>query len=146
VSTALAISDLDEADIEAAVALWDACGLTRPWNDPRADAHLALAGETSTILAGRCDGRLVATAMVGVDGHRGWVYYLGVDPDQRGRRHGEAMMRAAEAWVRARGMPKLQLMVRGDNAATIAFYKAIGYGVEEVAVLSTRFGTPRADV
>jgi ribosomal protein S18 acetylase RimI-like enzyme len=135
----LAIADLSAADIEAAVALWETCGLTRPWNDPRADARLALAGETSTILAGHSDGRLVATAMVGADGHRGWVYYLAVDPVLRGRGHGEAMMRAAETWVRARGMPKLQLMVRSDNAAVIAFYEAIGYGVENVAVLSTRF-------
>jgi len=145
VDTRLAITDLVPDEIETAVALWEACGLTRPWNDPRSDARLALAGETSTILAGHDDGRLVATAMVGADGHRGWVYYLAVAPDQRGRRYGEAMMRAAEAWVQARGMPKLQLMVRGDNAAVVAFYKAIGYGVEEVAVLSTRFGRPSAD-
>ena len=138
-SNALAITDLLPDEVEAAVALWEACGLTRPWNDPRADARRALDGGASTILARHGDGRLVATAMVGADGHRGWVYYLAVAPDQRGRRHGEAMMRAAEAWVRARGMPKLQLMVRSDNAAVIAFYKAIGYGVEDVAVLSTRF-------
>ena len=83
--------------------------------------------------------------MVGADGHRGWVYYLAVDPQRRGQRLGEAMMRAAEAWVRVRGMPKLQLMVRGDNTATVAFYKAIGYGVEPVTVLSTRFEPPDAD-
>ena len=136
----LAIADLRPDEIEAAVALWEACGLTRPWNDPRADARLALAGETSTIVAGHAGDRLVATAMVGADGHRGWVYYLAVAPDQRGLRHGEAMMRAAEAWVQARGLPKLQLMVRHDNTAAIAFYEAIGYGVERVTVLSTRFG------
>ena len=53
-------------------------GLTRPWNDPNADIALALATPSSTVLAGRIDGRLVATAMVGSDGHRGWVYYLAV--------------------------------------------------------------------
>ena len=137
----LTIADLDVAEIEAAVALWEACGLTRPWNDPRADVRLALAGETSTILAGHAGGRLVATAMVGADGHRGWVYYLAVAPDRRGQRHGEAMMRAAEAWARARGMPKLQLMVRADNAAVVSFYNAIGYEIEDRTVMSKRFGT-----
>jgi hypothetical protein len=136
----LAITDLRPDEVEAAAALWEACGLTRPWNDPRADARLALAGDTSTILAMRDESRLIATAMVGTDGHRGWVYYLAVDPDQRGRRHGEAMMRAAEAWVQARGMPKLQLMVRSGNSAVVGFYKAIGYDVEEVTVMSTWFG------
>lgn len=133
------VGDLTLDEIEAAVALWETCGLTRPWNDPRADARLALAGPTSTILAGRIEGRLVATAMVGADGHRGWVYYLGVAPDLREQRLGEAMMRAAEAWAIARGMPKLQLMVRADNAAAAAFYEAIGYKAEEVLVLSRRF-------
>jgi len=137
--TDLVIDDLVEAEIDAAVELWREVGLTRPWNDPHADARLALAGETSTVLGGHLDGRLVATAMVGADGHRGWVYYLGVLPDYRGRRFGEAMMRAAEAWIVARGMPKLQLMVRTDNAAVISFYEAIGYKREDVAVLSRRF-------
>jgi len=137
--TDLVIDDLREDEIDAAVELWRTVGLARPWNDPIADARLALAGETSTILAGRLDGRLVATAMVGADGHRGWVYYLGVLPDCRGRRFGEAMMRAAEQWIVARGMPKLQLMVRTDNAAVISFYEAIGYKQEDVAVLSRRF-------
>lgn len=137
--TDLVVDDLREDEIDAAVELWRVVQLTRPWNDPHADARLALAGETSTILAGRLDGRLVATIMVGADGHRGWVYYLGVLPDCRGRRFGEAMMRAAEQWIIARGMPKLQLMVRDDNAAVISFYEAIGYKQEAVAVLSRRF-------
>jgi len=135
----LIIGDLSESEIDAAVDLWRAVNLTRPWNDPYTDARVALAGETSTILAGRLDGRLVATTMVGADGHRGWVYYLGVSPDCRGRRFGEAMMRAAEQWIIARGMPKLQLMVRTDNAGVISFYEAIGYKQEEVVVLSRRF-------
>jgi hypothetical protein len=135
----LIIGDLHEDEIDVAVDLWREVNLTRPWNDPHADARLAMAGPTSTILAGHLDGRLVATVMVGADGHRGWVYYLGVLPDCRGRRFGEAMMRAAEQWIIARGMPKLQLMVRHDNAAAIGFYEAIGYKQEGVAVLSKRF-------
>jgi ribosomal protein S18 acetylase RimI-like enzyme len=140
----LAIGDLRPDEIEAAVALWEACGLTRPWNEPHADARRALGGAASTILAGREDGRLAATAMVGADGHRGWIYYLAVDPERRGRHYGEAMMRAAEAWVRARGMPKLQLMVRSENAAVVAFYQAIGYEVEDRTVMSLRLDAPKA--
>jgi ribosomal protein S18 acetylase RimI-like enzyme len=138
-SGSLVIDDLKVDEVEAAVALWEACGLTRPWNDPRADARLALEGPASTVLAGRDARGLAATAMVGADGHRGWVYYLAVAPDRRRLRHGEAMMRAAEAWVAERGMPKIQLMVRSDNAATVRFYKSIGYAEDPVSVLSKRF-------
>jgi ribosomal protein S18 acetylase RimI-like enzyme len=135
----LAIGDLRADEIDAAVALWREVGLTRPWNDPHADARLALGGPTSTILAGRLDGRLVATVMVGADGHRGWVYYLGVAADRLRNGYGAAMMHAAEQWIVARGLPKLQLMVREDNAAAIGFYEAIGYKTEAVSVLSKRF-------
>ena len=132
------IDDLRPDEIEAAVALWEACDLTRPWNDPRADIRRAFESAASTILAYREDGRLVATAMVGADGHRGWVYYLAVAPDRRKRGLGEAMMRAAEDWVAARGMPKMQLMVRIENAAAAGFYHAIGYETEERLLLAKR--------
>ena len=123
----------DEAD--AAVALWQACGLTRPWNDPHADLALALSSPGSTILAGRVDDRLVATVMVGCDGHRGWVYYLAVDPECRHAGHGVTMMKAAEGWLKACGAPRLNLMVRADNAAAVGFYEAIGYAASDVMVL-----------
>jgi ribosomal protein S18 acetylase RimI-like enzyme len=132
------IDELRPDEIEAAVALWEACDLTRPWNDPRADAGRAFAGETSTLLAAREQGRLVATVMVGADGHRGWVYYLAVAPDMRKRGLGEAMMRAAEAWAADRGMPKMQLMVRMENAGAVGFYHAIGYQTEERLLLARR--------
>jgi GNAT superfamily N-acetyltransferase len=88
---------------DAAVQLWHDSGLTRPWNDPEADLRRAAHGESSAVLAviGDDDG-LLATAMVGHDGHRGWVYYLAVDTPVRGRGLGRQMMEACEAWVRSR--------------------------------------------
>lgn len=61
------------ADREATVALWEAAGLTRPWNDPRGDFDLALATATSAILLAEDDTAIVGSVMVGFDGHRGWV-------------------------------------------------------------------------
>jgi ribosomal protein S18 acetylase RimI-like enzyme len=132
------IGELAEAETEAAVALWEACDLTRPWNDPRADIRRAFDGATSTILAHRHHGRLAATVMVGADGHRAWVYYLAVAPDMRKRGLGEAMMRAAERWAAARGMPKMQLMVRTENVAAAGFYHSIGYETEDRLLLARR--------
>jgi ribosomal protein S18 acetylase RimI-like enzyme len=133
------ISPLQPADFEAAIALWHEVGLTRPWNDPRADLQRALDGPASTILAGREQGRLLATAMVGHEGHRGWIYYLAVQPLQRRRGHGRRMMHACEAWVQERGIPKLNLMVRaGENDDVLGFYAAIGYAADDVVVLGRR--------
>ena len=132
------IGRLDRAQFAEAVALWEAAGLTRPWNDPWADLDRAVAGPSSTVLAGLQDGRLVATAMVGHDGHRGWVYYLAVAEGARGTGYGRAMMAACEAWLRERAIPKLELMIRRDNDAVAAFYAALGYGIEDVVVMSRR--------
>ena len=86
-----------------AIRLWEACGLTRPWNDPSADLRRALDGPSSTVLgAVDAGGTLIGTAMVGHDGHRGWVYYVAVAPDRRGQGLGRALMEAADRGVRVR--------------------------------------------
>lgn len=118
-----------------ATGLWERTGLTRPWNDPGADLHRALTGTTSTVLAAVEHEQLLATAMVGHDGHRGWVYYLAVTPAARGRGLGRRLVHACEQWVRARGIPKIQLMVRADDAPAAAFYERLGYTDSHVVVL-----------
>lgn len=126
------------ADSAAVIALWTACGLVRPWNDAQSDFAQAIEGATSTILLAREGDKIVASAMVGFDGHRGWVYYLAVEPSHRGRGLGRRMMDEAEAWLRDRHAPKIQLMVRNDNKAVIAFYEAIGFDHQPVATLGKR--------
>ena len=130
------------ADAAQVIALWEACGLTRPWNNPQTDFERALVGPHSTVLVVRSDDRIVATIMAGEDGHRGWVYYLAVDPAQRGSGLGRAMMVAAEAWLHARGAPKIQFMVREDNEAIIAFYEALGYARQAVVTMGRFLHTP----
>lgn len=132
------IRTADAADRDAVIATWEACGLTRPWNDPVLDFERALAGPTSTVLVGVEDGRLIAAAMAGDDGHRGWVYYVAVRPDAQGRGHGMAIMRAAEDWLRGRGVPKVQLMVRNTNTGVVGFYETLGYEDVPVRVLARR--------
>ncbi|MCC8959359.1 GNAT family acetyltransferase [Bradyrhizobium sp. Pear77] len=126
-SPSLAIAEITDADVTAVVALWQACGLTRPWNDPAADIALARRGPSSAILVGRSSDTIVATAMVGHDGHRGWVYYVAVDPNLQGKGLGRTIMAAAEDWLRNAGVPKLQLLVRRENAKAGAFYQSLGY-------------------
>lgn len=129
------IAPADAADAEAVIALWRACGLTRPWNDPARDFQSAIEGATSSILLLRDESGLAASVMVGFDGHRGWVYYLAVAPDRRRHGLGGRMMAAAEAWLRDRGAPKMQLMVREDNEAALGFYQALGLERQGIVTL-----------
>lgn len=127
------------ADRAAVIALWQACDLTRPWNDPDTDISFCISRPESTILVGDADdGHVIASVMVGHDGHRGWLYYLAVDPTQQNGGHGRAMVAAAEAWLAARGVPKVMLMVRPENDKVRAFYDALGYAIEERLVFSRR--------
>ena len=132
----LAIADIADSDVADVIALWQRCGLTRPWNDPASDIALARRNANSTILVGCADGAVVATAMVGHDGHRGWVYYVAVDPLRQKQGLGRAIMNAAEQWLRAAGLPKLQLLVRRENAKAGAFYRGIGYEEADTIVFA----------
>jgi hypothetical protein len=132
------IGPLPERLYDDAVQLWHDTGLTRPWNDPAADLRRAMAGPASTVLACVEGERLLATAMVGHDGHRGWVYYFAVVATERRRGLGRLMMAACETWTRERGIPKLQLMVRRTNDGVLAFYAALGYTDAQVVVLGKR--------
>ena len=133
--TGLRFVTLPAESIDAAVDLWEACGLTRPWNDPHADLRRALAGPASTVLALLEDAELLGTVMVGDDGHRGWVSYLAVAPGRQGQGLGRRLMTAAESWFRERHVPKIELMVRADNASVVAFYQGLGYADQDVTVL-----------
>jgi hypothetical protein len=132
------IAAMDPADLREVVALWERAGLTRPHNDPVADIGFALAGPASTILVGRIAGAIAGAVMVGHDGHRGAVYYLAVDPPLQGRGLGRLLLDSAEQWLRSRGVCKLNLMIRPENAAVRAFYEACGYAVEDRLVMAHR--------
>ncbi len=122
------------ADTDPLIELWRRCGLTRPWNDPRADIGRAHEHDAATIFLVTDESGIIGSVMCGYDGHRGWVYYLASDPDHQGKGIGKQLMTAAEDWLRDRGCPKIELMVRSTNSAAIGFYDAIGYQPQDVTV------------
>ena len=125
-------------DTEAVVALWRDSGLTRPWNDPYADIDRKLTTQPDLFLIGETDAGVAATAMIGFDGHRGWVYYLAVREGLRGTGAGRSLMAEAERLLIARGCPKIMLMVRSTNDDVLAFYDTLGYTADDVVVLGKR--------
>jgi len=135
------VSELTTDRIPQAVDLWEATGITRPWNDPFADAQRALDTTTSTVLAMIENEKILATVMVGHDGHRGWLYYLAVDPQRQGTGLGAKMVDTANAWLKARDVPKVLLMVRNENTAVRGFYERLGFEDQDVVVLGKRLDT-----
>jgi len=142
VTSPVTVRSCSAEDRDAVVALWTACGLVVPWNDPAADFALALSKSSSTVLAAVEGGRIVATAMVGQDGHRGWIYYVAVDPDRQGHGLGRRMVAEAEGWLVAAGMPKAQLLVRETNQRVLAFYERLGYARSPVTMMQKWLTNP----
>jgi ribosomal protein S18 acetylase RimI-like enzyme len=132
------IRAFEERDTDAIIQLWDDCGLTRPWNDPGRDIERKLSTEPDLFLVGDESGAVVATAMVGYDGHRGWVYYLAVDPSHRGLGYSRALMAEAERLLIERGCPKIMLMVRASNTPVVELYEHLDYVREDTLVMGKR--------
>jgi ribosomal protein S18 acetylase RimI-like enzyme len=132
------IRPFEESDRAAVVDLWRRAGLVRPWNDPDRDIDRKVADSPWGMVVGvpePGDGAadpdlVIASMMVGYDGHRGSVFYLAVDPDWRGRGLGTALMDHAEELLCARGCPKINVSVRAENSQVIGFYADRGYQME----------------
>jgi ribosomal protein S18 acetylase RimI-like enzyme len=126
------------SDDEALVRLWKACGITRPWNDPRRDIARKKSMQPDLFFVAVRDEVLVGSVMGGYDGHRGWAYYLAVLPEYQKQGVARRMMTALETALAKQGCPKLNLMVRSNNTAARGFYQRLGYGRDEVVTLSKR--------
>jgi ribosomal protein S18 acetylase RimI-like enzyme len=132
------IRSFQSADEQAVVALWHRCGLTRPWNDPQRDIQRKLRIQPELFLVGTLDEQVIATVMAGYDGHRGWLYYLAVDPAQQGQGLGREIVTAAERLLAELGCPKINLQVRADNVAVVEFYCRLGYHKDDVVSFGKR--------
>lgn len=120
------------------VALWEAAGLTRPWNDPRKDIARKLRVQPELFLVAADAGEIVGTVMAGYDGHRGWVNYLAVSPAERRAGIGRALMAGVEDALREVGCAKINLQVRRGNRDAVGFYQALGYTTDDVISLGRR--------
>ena len=134
--------DIADADIPAVIALWQAAGLCRPWNDPEKDIAFARRDSHSTVLVAESAGRVVATVMAGEDGHRGWLYYVAADPALRGTGLGRQIVEAGERWLAMRGVWKVQLLVRQENTVVHGFYEHLGYRDVQTTCFQKVIGEP----
>ncbi|MCO6453432.1 MAG: GNAT family acetyltransferase [Caldilineales bacterium] len=134
----LLIRPYQPADETAVVELWQRCGLTRPWNNPRLDIERKMAVQPDLFLVGEQAGGIIASVMGGYEGHRGWINYLAVDPDFQRQGMGRAMMAEVEERIMALGCPKINLQVRASNTGVLAFYERLGYGVDDVVGMGKR--------
>lgn len=134
----LNIRPFQTGDEEVVIELWKSCDLVRSWNDPEKDIFRKLQVRPDLFLVGLVGGRIVASVMAGYEGHRGWLNYLAVDPDFRGRGYARIILEEAERLLRASGCPKINLQIRTSNRGVIDFYRHMGYSVDETVSMGKR--------
>jgi len=125
-------------DEAAVIDLWTRCGLVRPHNDPKKDILRKSKVRPDMFLVGLLDEVIVASIMIGYEGHRGWINYLAVSPECQKRGFGKQMMEEAERLLRAESCPKISLQIRRSNVEVLGFYRAIGFVQDEVISLGKR--------
>ncbi len=128
----------NDNDKEEVISLWDECGLVVPQNDPSKDIERKLKVDPDLFLVGVNENEIVASVMGGYEGHRGWINYLAVKPSEQRKSYGQFIMQAVEVLLRKKGCPKINLQIRTNNEAVIAFYCAMGYGNDNVVGLGKR--------
>lgn len=134
----ITLRDFDVKDTEAVVQLWQRCGLTRPWNDPHKDIARKTKSGNGAFWVGVIDDQVMASIMIGYDGHRGSINYLAIDPDYAGRSLGRYIMEKAEVFLLDLDCPKVAFCVRRENDAVLAFYDKLDYGIDDVYALGKR--------
>jgi ribosomal protein S18 acetylase RimI-like enzyme len=135
---ALTIRSFEQRDTESVIALWNKCGLVRPWNDPQLDILRKQSVGADLFLVALQANDVVASVMGGYDGHRGWMNYLAVDPDCQRGGYARQLVTHLEQRLKAVGCPKLNLQVRKDNTSVIEFYQHLGYNIDEVTSFGKR--------
>jgi ribosomal protein S18 acetylase RimI-like enzyme len=134
----IAIRPFAPADEDAVVALWEAAGLTRPWNHPHRDIARKLQVRPEWLLVAAAGTEIVGTVMAGYDGHRGSVNYLAVHSSHRRAGLGRSLLEEAERLLREAGCPKVNLQLRVGNGEALGFYEALGYTRDDVISLGRR--------
>ena len=132
------IRDFSVSDTELVVALWNRCGLTRPWNDPYKDISRKMSDNNGAFWVADHAEVVVASVMIGYDGHRGSINYLAVVPEYQRSGLGAELMRRAEHFLIERGCPKVSFCVRRNNEAVLAFYQELGYEIDDIHFLGKR--------
>ena len=137
-SSDLLIRTYRASDEIAVINLWTACNLVVPHNNPRKDIRRKLKVNPEWFLVAEQDRQIVATCMVGYEGHRGWINYLAVAPGHQKKGIARRMMAEAEQLLRQAGCPKINLQIRSTNLSVIEFYRSIGFKVDEVTSMGKR--------
>lgn len=126
VPTPIVIRDLRGTDGDALRKLWQEAGLASLGDDDRSLARMARRNPGLVLVA--VEGtRIVASALAGWDGRRGWIYHVATAASHRRQGIATRLLDQIEAALAVLGAPKVNAMVVPSNEDGRAFWEARGY-------------------
>ena len=118
-------------DRDQVISLWQrVLPDNQPHNDPSRVVDEKLSVDEMLFVA-EDTGVIFGTAMAGYDGHRGWLYSVAVDPQQRRNAIGRGLVKLAIQTLKSVGCVKVNLQVRATNSQVVEFYESLGFAVED---------------
>lgn len=120
---------LELADYDAVYQLWtsmDGIGL-RSLDDSREGFARYIQRNPRTSFLAEADGQAVGVILAGHDGRRGFIHHTAVLPAWQGQGIGKALMRHAEAALRAEGIHKAVMVVFEHNQQGNEFWESQGW-------------------
>ena len=127
-----------KTDTETVIKLWKKCKLIVQWNDPFKDINRKLSIKDNLFIIGEMNKNIIASAMAGYDGHRGYIYYLAVLPEYQKKGIGSSLLSIVEKKLLQLGCPKINLFVRNTNIRVKAFYKMNDYEIQDSQIYGKR--------
>ena len=134
----LLIRPYQDQDEKSVIRLWHNCNLVVPQNDPKLDIERKSKVNPDLFLVGLIEGKIIATAMGGYEGHRGWINYLAVSKEIRQKGVGRRIVEKVQAKLSKLGCPKINVQIRLSNQDAIEFYRKIGFTVDDVISMGKR--------
>jgi ribosomal protein S18 acetylase RimI-like enzyme len=127
------------ADYDQVLALWAKIeGVEICEGDSREEISEYLKRNPGLSRVAEVDGVMVAAALCGHDGRRGWIYHLAVAQDHRGHGVGKVLVEDCVDGLRKAGLPRAIILVAGDNPAGHQFWLRNGWEDIEGAIAMTR--------
>ena len=117
------IRDFEWGDYPAVRSLWETAGNAVV---PEPELRATLAANPGLLLVAEDSG--IAGVVLGTfDGRRGWIQRLAVHPERRRGGVASRLVAELEQRLRARGAPRINLMVVPENTTGLAFWQRLGY-------------------
>ena len=128
------------SDVDALLALWASADAIPSATDDVEGVRLAV--EAGIVLVAEERDVVVGSVIAGFDGWRGNLYRLAVRPAHRRGRVATRLVEAAEQRLRDAGCRRITALVVEEEAHATAFWRSVGYSIDERIVRYVKTTAP----